>query len=696
MVEKKEIIDPESKSMKDLSNINFEKTYRTSSSYSILDTFLKPCYENSIIYDRAAGYFTSGILDLIVYELKDFAQRGGKLRLICSTQIDPEDVNAMAKGYKLREDLIEKNIHSEVDNLMKLDSLKFEILASLIALNVMEIKIAIRKGGGIYHEKIGIFKDDCGNTLSFKGSANETLSAWSNTGNYESIDVYPSWDLNDHERSISHSIYFDRLWENLDSDNELIVIPFPHILKEFLQKKAKNSIDEIKWDSLKRLNVSSSEEVIRTMYDHQRRALDAWKLNNYCGILEHATGSGKTFTAINAIKQHYNEDSGFQVLVLVPSILLLEQWYDEISDEISDINILCAGGGNNKWNKQKLLPKYIKYLPSQKRLVLATYDTASKPDFFNAFNSTDKLLLVADECHRSGSSKYSMVFNINAKKRLGLSATPERYEDEIGTEKILKYFTSIIHPPYTLNDAIRDERLTPYEYHPELINLLPQEQDDWLILTKQIKKEYAKLATDSDGNKIESFRIKKLLIDRKSILKSCHDKISYALDIVSKNYQTGQKWLIYCENSSHLEEIKRVLKVKYPCLEYHSKMIGSRKETLNYFNDFSGIMLSIKCLDEGIDIPDISHAIILASSNNPREFIQRRGRVLRKALFKTKAVIYDTIVAPNSPEDAKQDSDLQGILANEMRRALEFSENALNMSSKIKLLKIKIDHLIND
>jgi len=667
-----------------LSDITFHNSYRTSKEAKIVDQFLKPCFENSLIYDRAAGYFASSVFGLLQEELKDFVQRGGRLRLICSTELDADDIQALQTGYSLRDEIVSKNINTNIADLIEKDEEKIEILATLVALDILDIKIAVRYGGGIYHEKLGIFKDNYGNMVSFKGSANETYRAWSDTGNYESIDVYRSWIEEDKVRCLEKSEYFDDLWEGKDLENELQIIPFPEASKKVLIQKSACTLDKIKWEKLKR-KISTNKDK-RNLYPHQKNALISWAANNFLGILKHATGSGKTFTAITAIKRHYESDSSGLVLVLVPSKLLLNQWEKEIRSVISDIEILLVGSGNSKWKKNNLLLSFLTPSSKLNKLIIAIYDSAAKEQFYSKFASVRDLLLIADECHNLGSDGRSNIFEINASKKLGLSATPEINNDSERTDKILHYFGGIIEPPYELRDAIHDKRLVPYIYKPEIINLLPEEEEEWLDYTRKIKKQYAMLKTGDDGNKIESQSYLLLQYKRKEVLKKCYNKIDYARRVMAENYQPNQKWLIYCQDGEHLEEINSALGSDYPCEEYHSNMKGSREATLDYYNNYPGIMLSIKCLDEGVDIPDITHALILASSNNPCEFIQRRGRVLRKAKFKSYAVIFDSIVAPNKFNDG-EDEETKKILKTEMERALEFASDALNKDSVLYLHK---------
>ena len=128
----------------------------------------------------------------------------------------------------------------------------------------------------------------------------------------------------------------------------------------------------------------------------------------------------------------------------------------------------------------------------------------------------------------------------------------------------------------------------------------------------------------------------------------------------------------------------------HTAMPYHSAMEGDRAETLRWLDRFGGIVVAIKCLDEGVDIPSVTHALILASSKNPREFVQRRGRVLRRATEKSLAFVYDAIVMP--PDCGKGgDGAPDPITSGELARAIEFARSADNPAARADLLAIAID-----
>jgi superfamily II DNA or RNA helicase len=244
-----------------------------------------------------------------------------------------------------------------------------------------------------------------------------------------------------------------------------------------------------------------------------------------------------------------------------------------------------------------------------------------------------------------------------------------------------------------LNDAISAKRLVEYEYYPHLINLTAEEAERWKIETDKIKKEIAITNNNKDSFFI-SPRAKMLLIQRSRIAKKSTSKLNLVKRIIKDNFQSGQKWLVYCEDIDQLREVKNIItELKLDVFEYFSKMEGDSAETLKLYQHRGGILVSIKCLDEGVDIPSISHALIIASSQNPRQFIQRRGRVLRVyGDIKKYAVIHDALIVPI---DLDKEPDQLSLLKSEMVRAFEFASNALNKSAQGDLILKAIDLGIN-
>jgi superfamily II DNA or RNA helicase len=667
-----------------LDRLDLDLEYRTGER-SLVSDFYRPCLSASLKYDRASGYFRSTVFQAVGRSLLEFVSRGGRFRLICSPDLTEAEISAFQAGYQRRKDIIAGALDREVASLFEnpLSQSHAQMIATMIACGAMDVRVAFRSDGrGIYHEKLGIFEDSQHNKLSFKGSGNETWSGWHESGNHESFDVFRSWgDLGEAGRVQRHAEYFDRLWKGLVVG--LDVERFPDIVLQRLRSHAKKTLEELELP----LMVGR-----RQLLTHQATALDIWRANGRRGILEHATGSGKTFTALNAIAQHLQDNK--PVLVLVPSQLLLYQWLDELQSELPNAFILCAGAGKNGWQDSAKVEAFTDPDPELgPRVLLAMMQTARTEAFLNRIESSPDLLIVADEVHRTGSLENQQLFRIDAGSRLGLSATPDRFGDVDGTDALNTYFGPRIGKPFTLADAIASGRLCSYEYHAHRISLTEEEAQAWVDITKRINRELAQQGKEAGPfNSAQlSPQIKMLLIKRARLAKQAENKISAAERIMSKHFQSGDSWLVYCDDRKQLESVKeRIEHLGIPVNEYHSGMVGSPSDTLRWYKRHGGILVSIRCLDEGIDIPEISHALILASSQNPREYIQRRGRVLRMPpppSLKTTATVHDALVLPDSLADEPAQTSL---VKSELARALEFANGAMNKTATSELLEIAI------
>lgn len=656
--------------MTGLKTLSLAAEYRTGESDPVSD-FYTPSLLASIQYDRAVGYFRSTLFAIIGQPFLDFALRGGKCRLVCSPDLSDEDMEALGQAYSRRDATLSSALIREIGTVVAFDSAveRLRVLATLVKTGVIDIRIAHRPGAqGIFHEKLGIFSDSSGNQVSFKGSANETLSAWHPKGNFESIDVFSSYGrVDEAERVANHVRYFERLWRGKVSGVE--VLSYPEAAKQELLKHSDDALEA------KLIGTSRTRPTV-SLFAHQQSAIRGWEEAGKRGIFEHATGSGKTITALAIMKEHGN--LGLPSLVVVPSRLLLKQWALEIKRILPpDFALMLAGGGNTDWRTHSgLITKFLSSDPSLgPRVVVATMHTAAMKEFQSKLSEKSKLLLVADEVHQVGSAELSNVLSLDAKFRLGLSATPKRYGDPEGTAKIFDYFNAVIPPPYSLEDAVRDKRLVPYFYHPRVVTLTHEESEKWKEISQEIGISIASSKDKQSGEIRLSSRAKMLLMMRARIAKSAERKASLAADILKEKFKKGQRWLVYCEDSNQLEKVRKEIGlVGISAMEYHTGMDGDPAATLEAFANFEGILLAIRCLDEGVDIPAIDHAIILASSQNPRQFIQRRGRVLRVSPGKTRATIYDALVRPAGDSSSAQ----IGYFRAEVARALEFASLAAN------------------
>lgn len=678
--------------------------------HDIAEQFYLPSMREASRYDRISGYFGSTIYIIAWDALKEFIENNGKMRLVCSPYVSDEDAKALAEGYSARTDeILIRSINEEVIGLFETPYLSApaKLLAYMVAESIIDVKIAIPTSAAspnakrLFHDKVGLFADMEGNRVGFRGSMNETFKGLSSDGNMESIDVFPSWmGDRDQERVDGTVDFFEKLWN--EQVPGIATYCFPTASKEILKSKAEGVRWEEALDEIKVIETGADRwrpnhaRKGKTPRPHQVNALDAWVNNGRRGIFEHATGSGKTFTAMCAINDSLEKNE--IPLVLVPSRDLLTQWYKELTATLTDstVNYLRCGDGFTEWKRGDSLKAWSSPTNAGKHIILATMDTACSQEFLRKINQGDHLFVVVDEVHRIGSPKRRNILQLETGPRLGLSATPRRYGDDEGTAAIFDYFGGLIPPPFTLDDAIKSKVLTKYFYNPLKIKLTPDEQEGWNTLTKEITRLVARLG----GEERQSInfnahpRLKQLVLSRARIVKNASGKIDLAVDLLKTKYHTGQKWIVYCDNISQLKAVlNKARAVGFNAYEYYADMMGSRDETLRYFGLNGGVLVSIKCLDEGVDIPSTTHALILASSQNPREFIQRRGRILRNSQGKLFAHLYDAITVPIIEED--EDTKALSIITGELARAIQFGEGAENPACVTDLKNIAIDFHID-
>lgn len=651
-------------------------------------TFYLPCMREATRYDRISGYFSSAVFSIAWPALKAFVKTGGRMRLICSPVFSSADAGALRQGYQsLSDEELSAALITELRVLLASERSRkpAQVLAGLIADGVVDVRLAVLKadaGPGdrrLFHDKVGLFTDAVGDIVGFRGSMNETFLGLSADGNLESVDVFPSWvGGRDGQRVADAVNRFEALWRN--EIKSVDVRPVPETAALAIRSAGPGDwevlVDEVLAEAAIR---ASTPAGARTLRDHQIQALAAWELHGRRGLLEHATGSGKTYTAVQAIRTVLSENG--TALVLVPSVLLLKQWQRELAQHLSDLSpqILLAGSGNDAWRNDDLLHPWTsaRNANSHPRIVVAMMQTASTDAFLTRLAHNNRLLVVADEAHRLGSLGAQQILTIPAPWRLGLSATPVRAGDPEGTDRLMSYFGGVLDPPYTLQDAIRDRVLTPYNYIPHDVTLAAGEQAAYDDLSRKLRLEAGRRGNALD-NVESNERLRKLAIARAKIVKRADGKVPLAVRVLTEHYQLGQRWLVYCDGQGQMRQVRDALiAVGIETLEYHSAMAGDREATLAELDINGGILVSIRCLDEGIDLPAVTHALILASSRNPREFVQRRGRILRRYPGKSLALLHDAVVVP-APDADRPAVGGDRLLAGELHRVLEFARGAAN------------------
>lgn len=596
--------------------ILLEEAYSTSKD-DLLSDFYVPALQNSHQYDRAAGFFSSGLVALAPIAFSNFIRNGGRIRLICSPNFSATDNSAIRNDV----DTTEKTRDQVLQDLQSLVAGRDEsrilstLLSSLISAEILDLRIAVPSSSrGLFHDKVGIFKD-INRCVSFVGSANETMAAWSGFDNHEQIEVFTSWHNEDTlARTREHQKLFNELWAGVRRGWKIMD---PRDGKELLNRVIKPTDVDVTIEQVRkqipRNKKSSHNFQRRTLMPHQIEVMEDWERHKRKGIISFATGGGKTLAGIEGVRRWTSE--GKPAICLVPSTILHKQWIKELEFELPDRQILLLGAGASMKGRESIIRTALTNQPGAiGKIILCTYAMGSKDNFLNLISDEKNTLICADEVHNIGANETQNIMRrLQFGARIGLSATPARKGSSDETVQIKEYFGATLQPLFSIKDAIAAGRLVPYNYFFRTVTLLPAEEENWMELTLKIKKIVAmnkgKLPTD----KRESSYFSNLLIKRAAIIKGAAQKTEVAHNILQEKFVEGDRWLIYCQDQFQLNRVKdKLANSTFPILDYHQSMDGDASRTIDYFTREGGVMLAIKCLDEGVDIPEINRALIFS------------------------------------------------------------------------------------
>lgn len=682
-----------------LSNLTIQKEYRNLQC-DVINEFYIPILKEAVMYKRAVGFFNSAALYEMAIGLKQLVLNNGKIRLIVSPQLTEEDIQSIRLGYKQRNEIIEEAILREIpEPKTKEESRRINLLANLIADNILDIKVAFKMDAtsvGIFHEKIGLIEDCENNKVAFTGSMNETYSGL--LLNYESIDVYCSWKAEDEERVQIKERAFDLLWDNLDDAIE--VLDFPKVAISRLQKyRVEDNVVLLEKVTNKSLEEKPKEffkipDGVK-LHDYQKSAIRKWKEQDYKGIFDMATGTGKTFTTLGALSMLSEQFDSFAVVIVCPYQHLVEQWVEDIN--FFNVKPIIAYSAYSNW-KELFADSINAYrVGAEKRFCIVTTNGTFETDAFQKLLCKIKknLCFIVDEAHNFGATKLSSMMPQHSRFRLALSATIERFRDEDGTAKLLDFFGDKCIS-FTLEEAIQQGFLTSYYYYPVLVYLTEDELDEY----KQLSRKISKLGGGSKENCEKNPTIELLLLKRARIVAGARNKVGKLLEVIQP-YSDDNHMLVYCgatkydrtdiDDHDEVKQIDGICKLLHEKLNMKVRKFTSdenRKERTEIKDAFKEgidlqVVTAIKCLDEGVNIPAIKRAFILASSTNPKEYVQRRGRVLRKFDGKEYSEIFDFITLPRpleyaefcSPEEIKSELSL---IKKEFDRMMDFANSARN------------------
>ena len=684
-----------------LRNIKVKDHYRSDRN-NLVDDFYIPCLLETSLYSRAVGYFSSTSIIAVSQGLAGLIDAGGKMRLIASPNLSSQDIQAINTGLKQREEVINRAILEEFKSV---SHDRLACLSWLLSHGVLDIKLAVPKnlGQGIYHEKIGILTDRGNNQIAFSGSANETQSGLIN--NFERIEVFCSWQGDENKRVKRIAKDFEKLWKNETRNVEILDFPeaanrkllqyCPYdkpTINYSLQVSTKtNLVAEASRDyKIDNNNTVGQQKSIHnldiTLRDYQEKALYKFKDANYQGILAMATGAGKTITALACASMIEDLDL---IIIAVPIKDLVRQWMDEL-DKLTDFYYpVPAMGNSQKWRdilyrKLNLIHGNIQKIKRLPTVVVGTYkglsDSVVAELIEDAKGLPEKSLIIADEVHNAGGKTYRNILRDDFTYRLGLSATPIRPYDEEGTEFVLDYFGGLIYE-FSLEEAIKRGILCQYNYYVYIVYLTELENDRYKELTSKLTK----LRHSKKSNK-ES-RIKKLTIQRSKLIKSAYNKITI-LNTIIQDHQL-HKGMVYCADIDQTDIVCRRLAQQGVSVARYSSRDGDKQRKLileQFDKGYIQGLVAVKCLDEGVNIPAALEAIILASDTSKRQFIQRRGRILRAAKGKAIATLIDLLVVPPIVDDEVK------LISSEVKRIKHFIKSANNRGSVITQLVGELSH----
>lgn len=683
-----------------------------------VNEFYVPLLAETKRYDRIAGFFTSSSIAIAARGIAGLIKNNGIMRIIACPRFDENDAQVFKAVTENPEKYISNQLLRDLEQIE--DDFQKDHLCALgwmLANGYLEVKIALVKStdtddadnDSLFHQKIGIMTDIEGNQLSFSGSINETASGW--LKNIEEFKVFRGWEIGQDSYLDADVKRFDDFWNGHRST--VIIKNLPDAVKEKLiviGREFAREHFEAKQYVRTRKEKTITEKL--SLFPYQIEAYNEWKDNNFQLLFEMATGTGKTRTAIACINNFFETQPTGLVIISCPQSTLSLQWKSEVDKIGLKADSVIIADGTHRWRDE--LSKQLKLISigfSNHVIVYTTHTTASCEDFINVIEcniGNTAVCFVGDEAHGLGAYQSKKALLDEYSYRIGLSATPSRWFDDYGSKILTDYFGNksyqftIAQALTTLNPLTNQPFLVDYEYTPVFVTLSEEEIEKYQTLSKRISRM---AAYSKNSDKYQSL-LKKLLFDRADIEKNAVQKFNALLEILQK--QPIEKTLIFT-SPAQIDDVMRILQENNimahrftekqgtaPGIRYGG--VSERQYLINKFKDGTyKVLVAIKCLDEGIDIPSADTAIIMASSTNPREYIQRVGRVIRQAKNKGRAYIYDFIIEPDF--DRLIDPALvefeRHIFEKELIRVKDMSTNSINNADVLIMINERMRRLNN-
>jgi superfamily II DNA or RNA helicase/HKD family nuclease len=587
-----------------LRDLEYQEDYR--SGYDdILNDFLRPALREANTYWRAVGYFSSSALEAFGTPLGEFVKNGGNIRLVTSVELSEADLEAIQSGVSKQavcerrlERLIEEQFTDGVgDGVAR--------LGLLLEMGRLEIQIAVpKRGTGIYHEKIGLFFDNH-DFVAFSGSSNESRRAFES--NRECIDVYPSWDSPSRARRKRE--HFEELWNHLDQG--VYVYSFPeaaarkllHICQEYRSGRRTEKTEHNKWR-------------------HQDEALEIF-LKAKRGVLNMATGTGKTHTALKILEALFETNEIDTAIVTMDGNDLLGQWYGELLATRKQLptNVHLY----RDYDVYKEVQDFSLVL--RKAILLVSRSGGRVRDPLRSAlrqltpTEADRTLLIHDEVHRLGSPgnrERLTGLSDQIRFRLGLSATPEREYDAAGNRFIEEHIGPELMR-YELGDAIKHNILAPFHYFPLRYELTDEDRE-------RVRDVYRKQAARAAAG--DPMADEEVWIEIARVYKTSRAKLPVFVDFIKSHKDLLKRCIIFVETREFGEEVLEIVH-RYRA-DFHTYFTGEQAATLRRFarGDLE-CLITCHRVSEGIDIRSLNSVILFSSARARLETIQRMGRCLR-------------------------------------------------------------------
>lgn len=712
-------------------NITFppDFSYSSDTSFLPIEFFLEAIPRSKSI-DLLLGYFSSTSISTLAVGFAPFVVNGGKLRIVSNHELRAEDAQLVNSRDVAEQEVYIRGFDAKFVNNIEavfaalrdpyqqhfINCLKF--LRDRQQLELIPVKLAT---GNMVHYKEGVFSDGDDNSLSINGSCNFTANGLLENG--ETIKVCRSWG-GDYELNTIGSTkqrfepIFDRLSpkfeylarEKIEAliDNRGISKTTSQLLKDELALVEKGSLLEghkVLRKYKEKLAKAIEVEKLKPQFpytsgphSYQVRACEEWRSASKKGIFAMATGTGKTITSLNCLLDEWRETGCYQAVVLVPSELLVTQWGNEVRG-FNFRNVILVSSKHPNWKRRvREVISELKFDVRRSFVIIATYAS-----YVNNLELLSKklpidALLIADEAHNVGAPKMRSVLpEITQVKRLGLSATPRRDFDEGGNLAIEDFFQSTA--PYTysfsMGRAIEEGYLCKYYYFPKVVFLDTVEMESYREISSKLAKFYYAGSEQFSANPA----VKRLLLERKRIIHKARAKLPAFREILATELKRNPELrfaFVYSPEGADDSGVALIDQFMGATTDItqsirvasYTQTTEHKKEILQNFEDgYIDLLFAMKCLDEGVDIPRTELAMFCSSTGTARQFVQRRGRIIRTHAEKRYARIYDLVVFPASLVSDVQGSRTleQKFVSTELKRVVEFAGLSQNYGDAMEI-----------